>query len=254
MLEPLINTDTLAATPAANPSASAPAAPNADASQQQPNQQQQPAIRPDFLPEALWDTEKNAPKTDEVLKQFGELSKFKTDYDAKLATVPAKAEDYALPEKIDDEEIAKLIPAGQEISIDAKNPMIAAFREFAFANKLPQEMFTAAVQTYLKQQVLEEKAFADASEAETKKLGGNGLQRKEAVKTFLVSVIGEADTKEILGSVYSAKQFEAFERLQAKYSGSNILPLSQQRHEPAPAEKTFAPGERLYNHPTSQRA
>lgn len=243
MPEPLINTDTPAAPPP-NPGASAPAVPGAGVSDQ-PNPQA--VTRPEFLPEDLWDAEKNAPKHEEIIKGYGELSKFKADADAKAASVPEKADDYKMPESLVDDEVAKIIPAGHEITVDEKSPLLVGFREFAHKQKLSQEQFAEGVQLYLKQQVLEEKAFADAREAELKKLGGTGKQRQDAVATFLKSIVGDADAQVLLSGVFSAKQFEAWERVQARFSNNgNVVPFTQQRDNQPPPEKTYEPGERIF--------
>lgn len=244
MPDPLI--DMNAPDPSApNPGAPEAAAPNGDGSQ---HLNQQAVQKPDFLSADLWDAEKNQPKHDEVLKQFGELSKFKSESDAKLAAVPEKADGYKLPEKLVDDEVAKIIPQGMDITLDEKDPRLAFFREYAHANKLSQEQFDAGVQGFLKLEIMQEKAFADATEAENKKLGTQADQRKGAVKSWLLSQIGEADAKAILGSVFSAAQFEAFERLQAKFSNNgNVIPFQQRRDEPqAPAADQRPAEDRLY--------
>jgi hypothetical protein len=238
MPEPLIQMDTPAAPIAASPVTSAPAAPVA-ASSAPASPPASPPVRPENVPEAFWDAEKGAIKTDDLVKSYSDIAKFKSEHDAKLAAVPEKADGYVVPETLIDDEVAKIIPKDREITIDEKSPMLAFAREFAHSHKLPQEVFEGMVKGYIKQQVLEEKAFAEASEAENKKLGANAPQRHQALKDFLVSNVGEADTKEILSSVFTAKQVEAFERLIARYSNQgNVIPLHQKRDDGSDASPT----------------
>lgn len=247
MPEPLISPN--AAPNAGSPSQSAAGAPPAaDSAQQQNSQQQnqqQAAQRPDYIPEAYWDAETGAPKLEDFGKAFGELSQFKTDADAKLAAVPEKPEGYAVPEALVDDDVAKIIPQGHEITLDEKSPLLEGFRAYAHANKLSQEQFAEGVKLYIKQQVVEEKAFADAREAELKKLGGNGPQRQKAVSDFITGMVGEADAGEILKGVFSAKQFEALERLQQKViNQGNVIPLHQKRDNQSDTPATELPRER----------
>jgi hypothetical protein len=206
-------------------------------------QSKNPATRPDYIPETYWDAEKGTAKLDEFGKAFGELSQFKADTDAKLAGVPEKVEGYTVPESLIDEEVAKLVPPGQDITLDEKSPLLSFAREFAHANKLNNEQFGKMVQGYIKHQILEEKAFGDARAAEREKLGSNAAQREKAIGDFLVGMVGKDDAQNILSSVFSAKQFEAFERLQKKVSDQgNVVPFHQKRDEEnnPPAAKPLA--------------
>jgi hypothetical protein len=231
MPEPLIPSVTPPAQPAQENLSGAPAAPDAGGSPPPSNE----VVRPEGLPDQFWDAEKNAPKYEDLIKSHGELSTFKSEADAKLASVPAKPDEYKVPEQIADEEVAKLIPKGKEITIDPKDPMLAAFREFAHAQKMTNEQFGEAVKLYIKQQIIEEKAFADAREAEIKKLGNNGPQRQKAVNDFLLAHAGQKDAETLLSSVFSAEQFEAMERLIARFSKQdNVLPLHAKRDDPTP--------------------
>jgi hypothetical protein len=205
------------------------------------------ATRPEGLPENLWDADAGQVKHDDVLKSYLEISKTHGEREAQLATLPQKADEYKIPETVIDDEIAKIIPAGQEITIDAKDPRLAAVREFAHANKLSQESFSDLVKIGIKAEVMQEKLFAEAREAELKKLGVNAPQRTKAVVDFLSGHIGQEDADAISASLFSAKQFEAFEKLIAKYSGqSNVIPMNNKRDTDQPPAQPASMEQRWY--------
>jgi hypothetical protein len=198
------------------------------------------------LPEQYWDADKNEAKYDDLIKGYADLATFKSEADAKLALVPEKPDGYKLPENIADDEIAKLIPQGKDITIDPKDPMLAAFREFAHAQKLTGEQFGDAVKLYVKQQIIEESRFNEAREAEKKKLGNNGPQREKAVHDFLLGHAGKEDAEAILSSVFSEKQFAALERLIGRFSSQgNVVPMHSKRDD-TPTQPTTSVEQRWY--------
>ncbi len=90
------------------------------------------AQRPDYIPETIWDGEKNAPKIDlaATLTEFGTLKEQAT---ARAALIPAKPEEYKfdLPQDFE-------MPQGYTWKQDPNDPVITGFRELATELKLTQ--------------------------------------------------------------------------------------------------------------------
>lgn len=133
-------------------------------------------VRPDFLPEKFWDAEKGEPRLEGLAKSYGELEKtrgksldeLKADWDnERLSVRPESADKYELPdsEVLDKEAMAN-------------SPVVAVWREMAYAAGLDQEGFSKGLTDYAKV-VMDQQEAAKAEEM--KALGENAQARIDAV-------------------------------------------------------------------------
>ena len=145
----------------------------------QSQQSQQAPQRPDYVPEAYWDGEKNAPK-----EIFGQWVKdhvaFKAAEDSRKLTLPAKPEDYklALPKDFQP-------PAGVEFKLDENDPLFAQARTWAKENGLSQAAFEKGIGMIAARDVATQQMLTEARNGEIAKLGANGTARVTALNTFL---------------------------------------------------------------------
>lgn len=188
---------------------------------------------PEGLPPALWDPATGV-KTDEVVKGFIDLHKFKSEHDARLAAVPEKPEGYKLDLPQDFE-----IPAGIKITFDEKDPRLAAAREFAKANGLDQAAFSKMLAFDAMQTVAAYKSELANIEAEQGKLGEKFAEREQALTAFVKSALtGTAEQraakhKALQHVLTSAAAFEGLEDIINRLGGSKI-PGSREEPPAAP--------------------
>ena len=139
-----------------------------------------PAVtRPEFIPETIWDSEKNAPKID-LAATLTEHDTMKAAAAERAAKIPAKPDDYKFDLPKDFE-----IPAGMTWKADPAEPLVAAFRDYAVENKLTQDEVQGVVKLFAANQVQELKAREAFDAEQTKALGANAEQRRGAVTTWM---------------------------------------------------------------------
>ncbi|MBY3162115.1 hypothetical protein HFO65_15885 [Rhizobium laguerreae] len=165
-------------------------------------------VRPDYLPESLWDPEKGF-KAD----YFNDLAATKAERDTLLATVPEKPDgykvslpqDFKLPEGFE-------VPDGESI-VDENDPRVAAAREFAHANQLTQEQFEGMIAIGVQADIAEKSNLTEALTKQREELGAKATERVNAVTTWLGAKIGGELAGALAPMLYTAKQVQAFEKL-----------------------------------------
>jgi hypothetical protein len=165
-------------------------------------------VRPDYLPETLWDPEKGF-KAD----YYNDLAATKAERDTLLATVPEKPDGYkvGLPESFQ-------LPEGFEVAegesiVDENDPRIAAVRDFAHANQLTQEQFEGIIAMGVQADIAEKEGMKTALTAQREALGAKATERVNAVTTWLGAKIGGELAGALAPMLYTAKQVQAFEKL-----------------------------------------
>ncbi|WP_407976104.1 hypothetical protein ACJKIH_03000 [Brucella pseudogrignonensis] len=197
------------AAPAPAPSSEAPAEPPARAA---PNAEPEKPVRPDYLPESLWDENTGFKEQD-----YNDLVAFKADRDAALAQVPDSADKYE----------AKLpatfkIPEGvkeEDFAFDANDPRISLLREVAHSKQWSQADFEEVLAAGINMDIAQNKEMAEAAAGEREKLGSRAKDRVTAVTTFLDAKIGKDLAGSLRGMMFTAKQVEAFEAIQRLVRG-----------------------------------
>lgn len=212
------------------PPATPPAAPSAPPA----------ATRPEWLPEAHWDTTANSIKP-EFGSHYAELTTFhKTETEKAQALAARKPEDIkfeiVLPETVK-------VPDGMELKIDDKDPRVPVLRDLAVKHGLSQDVITSLVALDAQMQIEAHAAEQVRIAAEDQKLGANAKDRKAAVGNWLK---GLKDRNEITADEYEAVRvyavdaatISALEKIMAKAAGT--VPGTTPTPPPAPPAQDHA--------------
>lgn len=219
----------LSPSPAPSPSPSPSPAPNGGSSPTP-----SAATRPDYVPEAFWDPATNAVKTAEFTTHIGELAALKAAHDARVAARPEKPDGYEL-------KFADTFKPDVAIKFDETDPRLAPLRAFAHENNLDQAGFSKLLEIEAGRVIAENKTYAAAVEAETKKLGANATARVTALKTWLTGALGADAANDLLGKdntggllVFSEAAVRHLEKLQLAMSNQGGSNYSGNGREPPP--------------------
>lgn len=178
-----------------------------------------PAGPPEGLPESYWDADAKAVKTDDLVKGFADLNKFKTEYDASLAKRPEAPEKYelSLPEGFE-------MPEGFGFEFQPDSELAKLARDLAFAKGLDQEGFTKEILTpYIQHEIA--KAQKDATDAEEfyktqrAELGEKADERLGAVDAFLKSKLTDEEYKAFDQVATTRAGVEAIEKIMGLANG-----------------------------------
>lgn len=189
------------------------------------------STRPEGLADNYWDSEKNEPKWADLIKDHGELSKFKAEYEESTGKLPKAEADYTAPESLFDADTLKGLPEGAaNLRIDPENPMFAAARKFALENRLPVEKFHDLVKQHALGVVQAMEGFRAQIKGEIaesiKALGTNGPAREKAVVDALKAKFGDkAPGMNELDGDY----IEIFETLIEAAQKSNVVTFNNKR-------------------------
>jgi len=196
--------------PAAAPSGEAPAAEPAVPAA--PSGEPERPVRPDYLPESLWDE-----ATGFKAQDYNDLVAFKADRDAALAQVPDSADKYEakLPATF---ELPEGVKEG-EFALDTNDPRISLLREVAHSKQWSQADFEQVLAMGIEMDIAQGKEMAEAAAGERDKLGSRAKDRVTAVTTFLDAKIGSELAGSLRGMMFTAKQVEAFEAIQRLVRG-----------------------------------
>lgn len=165
-----------------------------------------------------------------------DAAKLTTDFETLTAAQTAAAERAkAVPEKIEDYEVA--LPEGFElpegmdpksITFKADDPILKevlpAIRQFAKDNNLTKEQFKGLVGLKTKLDLAEMGALKAAAGKQRELLGTKADARVNALTTFLQAKLGNDHANALLPMMFTAKQIEAFEKLQLLASGTGAKP------------------------------
>lgn len=192
---------------------------------------------PEGLPPALWDATNGKVNEPAAVKSVIELSKFKSEYDTRMAAVPEKPEGYKLELPTD-----FAVPTGMQVTFDDKDPRVAAARLFAKEHGLGQDAFSKMLAFDAQQKVADFNTALANIEAEQKKLGEKFPEREKALTTFVASTL--TGTNEQKSAKHAALQrvltdaaaFEALEDIINKVGGSRI-PGPGPQDPPKPPEQ-----------------
>lgn len=154
------------------------------------------STRPEGLADQYWDGEKNEAKLADLIRDHGELAKFKTEHDEAAGKLPKAETDYTAPEALFDAETLKSLPEGAaDLVIDPENPAFAAARKFALDNKLSNEQFQGLLKQHALGVIQATEGMRAQIKAEVaasiKALGANGPSREKAVIDALKAQFGK---------------------------------------------------------------
>jgi hypothetical protein len=187
--------------------------------------------RPEGLPDTYWDGEKNAVKTDDLVKRFNELSTKDAADAVRKNSLPPSADAYKveLPKDFP-------MPPGQKFEFDANAPELAQARAMAHAKGWTQQDFSEALGVFAAAKIGEEAQINTARAAEVAKLGATGPTRIDAVQQWM-DAQGLGALK---STMVTAAQVQAWESHITQLSSQGTAPFSQQ-HRVAP-EANKIPG------------
>jgi len=220
--------------PAAPPPAAPPAAPPASPPATPPATP--PAVsRPEWLPEAHWDTTANSIKP-EFGQHYAEVSAFhQAETEKRNALAARKPEDIKFEIKLP--ETVK-VPDGMDLRINDNDPRVPVIREMALKRGWDQDTVNELVALDAQQQIAAHAAEQTRIAEADAKLGANAKGRKEAVGNWLK---GMKDRNELSGEEYEAvrvyatdaETVTALEKIMAKANGS--VPGHNPGNPPPPA-------------------
>jgi hypothetical protein len=192
--------------------------------------------RPEWLPEAQWDSQTNSIKP-EFGKHYSEVQTFyQAETEKRAALAARKPEDIKFEVKLP--ETVK-VPDGMDLKINDADPRVPIIREMAIKRGWDQDTVNELVALDAQQQIAAHAAEQTRIAAADAKLGANANDRKAAVGNWLK---GMKDRNELSGEEYEAvrvyavdaEAVTALEKIIAKASGS--VPGNLGDATPKPAE------------------
>ena len=224
------------ATPAAAVSTSTPASPATTASTTN-----EPAARPEGIPDNYWDAEKNSLKVDPAalakdLKERDELKTFKAAEDVRRGSLPQTADAYKVELPSDFK-----TPPGVEYKIDAADPALGQFKQWMHKHGVAQDAGNELFGIFAGREVGTEARIGAARQAEITKLGPTAPARVDAVTQWLAgmdSSSDKGDAKALAGMLVTARHVEAFERIITRLTTQGAAGFSQS-HRTAPDDNSI---------------
>jgi hypothetical protein len=193
-------------------------------------------VRPEGLPDTLWDADAKAPKWTDVTARLTRADELEAAETARKEGVPTEAKDY----KLDPSGDALVGLDGKPAAIDAANPLAQAVTSVAHKHGLPQAVVSDFARAYIETELAGEKAIKEALDAEVAKLGDKATERVTAVQTFIRAHCG-ADADAAIAGLGSAGAVQAFEALMAKFTGATITTVPGQDVKAKSLAETWFP-------------
>jgi len=180
--------------------------------------------RPDNLPDDFWNEETGV-DVEGLLGQRNELAAFKAERDSHAAQVPENADGYELklPDSFEQPD------PDNPVEINADDPRLPVAREFAHENDLSQAQFEQLLELDHKFQAAEAEKLNERLAEEKKALGSKADARIDAVETWLAATVGTEHAGALLGTLFTQKQVEAFEKIMAVAKGGTPKPSGGDR-------------------------
>jgi hypothetical protein len=194
-----------------------------------------PAVMPEGLPAQFWDDKSGAPKMADFVASYNELAKVKGEHDARVASLPTKAEDYKLDVKLPQD---FKLPDGldiKDLKVDDNDPRVGPLRELALKHQLPQEVVDELIALDAQTQIAAFTKHDELLQAEMKKLGENGKARVSAMESFLQKQVSPAQYEAMRPFIGDAEAFAGLEALITKITSQTNVPGAQppQANKPA---------------------
>lgn len=167
---------------------------------------------PEGLDARFWDGEKAEVKVTDLIADYGNLSKFKTETEARFKDRPEAPDKYELriPESVK-------LPEGVEFEFAADSDLVKMARQIAFDSGRGQEGFDELVAAFVSHEIAKDAAYETQAEetfqAEIAKLGENGKDRLAAAESFLKSTLADDEYKAIQSIATTAAGVQAIEKL-----------------------------------------
>lgn len=177
----------------------------------------EPGVRPEFIPEDLWDPEAKAPKLDAVgerLKELDTLKATKSEIDATIVDDPAKIDFTAMVAEVKTDD-------GKQIEFDADDPLFKTVAAAVVEHKVPTAYLKPLVNAFVQSQMQLDVASREAAVAEFKSLGDKGKERVQSVHAALTRAVGADRATQFLGGVATKAQIEVLEGLIALIAEPN---------------------------------
>lgn len=135
--------------------------------------------RHDAIPETYFDAQTGY-KFEDIGKALTESESLRTTAAERAKDIPESADGYKIELPQDFQ-----MPGGYRLEVDPKDPLVAGIRAFAAEKKLTQTEVNGLAAIYLKNQA-DQIAAQNAFDAEqTKQLGANAQQRRDAAKAWI---------------------------------------------------------------------
>lgn len=179
-------------------------------------QNNEPAARPDFIPEKFWDTETNQVRVEGLAKSYAELEKTRGNVDGlreqweseRLASRPKTPDAYALP-------------SNEALDMDAlaASPIVSLWRKAAHEAALPQEAFERVINEYAQAEV---ESMTARQTVELQKLGENANDRTTAVRLWAEKTFKDGELLAVQRIATDAEGVQALERIMGALSEGGV--------------------------------
>lgn len=179
-------------------------------------QNNEPAARPDFIPEKFWDTETNQVRVEGLAKSYAELEKTRGNVDGlreqweseRLASRPETPDAYALP-------------SNEALDMDAlaASPIVSLWRKAAHEAALPQEAFERVINEYAQAEV---ESMTARQTVELQKLGENANDRTTAVRLWAEKTFKDGELLAVQRIATDAEGVQALERIMGALSEGGV--------------------------------
>lgn len=170
---------------------------------------------PEGLDAKYWDADAGALKAEDLVRDFTETAKWRTDNEARLAAIEEREK--AVPKDPKDYQVAfpedAPVVEGFAFEIDPADPLLGELRTFAQKNGLSQEAFSGLLNLRREMERQEFVALRDASAKFREELGPQADQRADAIETFLKATVGDEAAVQLSAVLFNKTQFEAMEKL-----------------------------------------
>lgn len=187
--------------------------------------------RPEYIPEAHWDTTANKVRDEAALSaHFNEILSRDAAAQSKALSRPQTADAYKVELPAD-----FTPPEGVTFQFNEADPLLAQAKAIAHQSGLSQEDFSKLLGVYAGAQVATTQAVNTARAAEVAKLGPAGPARIDALSTFFNSYLGETEGKTLMSRMFTAADVQIAEKLVAKISGQGGASFRQNGREPPTA-------------------
>jgi hypothetical protein len=162
---------------------------------------------------------------------YDELAAYRAGHTARLATLPAKPDDYKTEFTADFK-----IPDGINYEFRADDPLLAQARsvmhEIDQGKISGQQAFSKLLELYAGGQVASQQQIQTARNAEIAKLGAAGPTRVDALTTFFRAYLGEAAGNRRMARIFTAQDVQDAEMEVSKITAQGGAPYRGNGREP----------------------
>ena len=174
--------------------------------------------KPEGIPDAFWNAEKNAFNVEKLTELSGVAEKF-AKYSDGAVDDPSKVDFKALISGLKGEDGQPLKdPAGNVIELDDKSPLLQSAAKIFAEYGMGKAAQASLIRAFVESQIADAKSVMEAGMAEKAKLGEKADERINALRNFMQTKGGDGAAA-LLSRMNTAEEFEALEKIVALVTG-----------------------------------